>query len=402
MTVAEIEALGPRLDRFLRPFLQALPAGQGNTAGGTRRNFEAYVRGLLSGLERKSVEPIAVAAGIDERTLQLFLSDRPWDHDGLRDALQRHAAAAHPALLELAVIDETSHVKKGDKTPGVQRQWCGTRGKVDNCIVMVHLAGASADGQAAVLLDSDLYVPKSWGAERRDAAGMPAGPSARPKWRLALDQHARAAANGLRFRWLTADEGYGSKPAFLAELVARKQSFAIEVPKTFRGWTTPPFHMTPDVPKPKTAENLARHSSYGTAWQPYEIKMTSKGPTAWEVRRLPFGFRSGTEVIRNVELMTARNLLDPQEVKYFVVFDATGAAPESMKVRAAFGRPAVEDVFEKSKGELGLSHFEGRSYTGLLRHCHLTALALLFLVLETVRERKKKGRRRRFARSSGR
>ena len=394
MTVDEIEAFGERVERFLAPFLAALPGGRGRGEGCTRANFEAYFRGLLSGLERKSVEPIALAAGIDERALQLFLSKRPWDHDGLRDALQRHVAAKAPDLLELAVIDETSHVKKGDQTPGVQRQWCGTRGKVDNCIVTVHLAGARADGRTAVLLDSALFVPQSWDAARRRQAAMPTGVKPQPKWQLALDQHARAAANGLRFAWLAADEGYGSKPAFLAELVTRRQAFAVEVPKTFRGWTAPPLQMSSGVPKPKTAANLARHSSAGGGWNQYHVKDTAKGATAWEVRRLPFGFRCGKSVVGGVELLMARNLRKPAEVKYFVVFDPSGAASERAKMRAAFGRPAVEGCFQKAKGETGLSHYEGRKYDGLLRHCHLSALALAFLELET-------GRRRRGKKASG-
>lgn len=402
MTVDEIAALGARLERFLAPFLAALPEGVGGSAGGTRRNFAAYFRGLLSDAERKSVEPLALDAGLPPRTLQVFLANAPWDHDGLRDAVQRRVAAEAPRMLELAAIDETAHVKKGDKTPGVQRQWCGTRGKVDNCIVTVHLIGAQSDGRAAAMLDSDLYVPNSWSAARRREAGMPPELKARPKWRVALEQWDRAAANGLRFRWLAADEGYGGKPAFLAGLAARKQSFAVEVPKTFRGWTAPPMQMSEGVPKPKAAERLARHSPHGTKWRKCKIKDTSKGPTAWEVKFLPFGFRDGTRVVRGVELMVCRNLLNPGELKYFVVFDAAGSAPKAAKVRAAFGRPAVEDVFEKGKGEAGLSHYEGRTYQGLLRHCHLVALALLFLAEETARQRKKTGARRRPAKSAAR
>jgi len=389
MTVDEIEAVGTRLDAFLAPFLEALPDPRGRGAGRTRRNFDAYVRGLLSDLERKSVEPIALASGIDERALQLFLSSRPWDHDGLRDEVQRKAARSLPALLDLAVIDETAHVKKGDKTPGVQRQWCGTRGKVENCIVTVHLAGASADGRAATLLDSDLYIPQSWDAARRRAAGVPPGVKPQSKWKLALDQCRRAQGNGLRFRWLAADEGYGGKPGFLAGLVDLGQAFAVEIPKTFRGWTSPPLRLSEGAAKPSTVERLVRHSSAGAAWTKYEVKVTTKGPTAWEVRVLPFGFRDGKRAVRGLELLAARNLLDPDEVKYFAVFAPRGAA-EAEKVRAAFGRSAVEDVFAKAKGELGLSHYEGRTYDGLLRHCHLAALALLFLVSEATRERGEK------------
>jgi hypothetical protein len=123
------------------------------------------------------------------------------------------------------------------------------------------------------------------------------------------------------------------------------------------------------------------------------VKDTAKGPTAWAVKFLPFGFRDGAEIVRGVELIVCRNLLNPSETKYFVVHDAVGGAPKSAKVRAAFGRPAVEDVFQKGKGETGLSHFEGRTYQGLVRHCHLAALALLFLAEETGRQRQKNGPR---------
>ena len=132
MTVDEKETVEMRLDAFLRPHLEALPDGRGNGVGRTGRNVEANVRGLLSDLGRKSVEPIALASGIEELALQPFLLSRPWDHEGLRDQVHQTAARTLPALLDLAVIDETAHVMKGDKTPGVQRQWCGTRGKVEN------------------------------------------------------------------------------------------------------------------------------------------------------------------------------------------------------------------------------------------------------------------------------
>ena len=390
MTVAEIEALGPRFEAFFQPFLELLPDGKGRGAGCTRRNCSLYVRGLLSDLERKSVEPIALASGVDERALQQFLSSRPWDHDAVRDEVQRRAVAAIPALLDMAVIDETSHVKKGTKTPGVQRQYCGAVGKVENCIVTVHLAGSSADGGAAALLDSDLYVPDSWDAARRQEAKIPRDVKPRPKWRVALDQCRRARSNGLHFRWLAADEGYGGKPGFLAGLVDLGQAFAVEIPKTFRGWTHPPHRLTDGSLDPSTACRLVRHSCEGTEWTKYEVKVTAKGPTAWEVRLLPFAFRDGQRVVRGVELLAARNLLDPEAVKYFAVFDPTGEAPETEKVRAAFGRPAIEEAFKKSKGELGLSHYEGRTYAGLIRHCHLAALSLLFLEIEETEEREKK------------
>ena len=133
----------------------------------------------------------------------------------------------------VGILDETSAVKKGDKTPGVQRQYLGCVGKVENGIVTVHLAVAR--GRFNALLDSDLYLPQSWDADRgrcRDA-DIPDDVRYRPKWQIGLDLVARARGDGWAFDWLTFDEGYGGKPGFLAGLDAASQRYVGEVPATF-------------------------------------------------------------------------------------------------------------------------------------------------------------------------
>ena len=159
------------------------------------------------------------------RTLQEFLSQHRWDQDALRRRLHEIIAREHTGQHPIGIIDETSDVKKGDKTPGVQRQWCGTLGKKDNCIVTVHLAYAVNDFHC--LLDGQLFVPESWANDRPRCreAGIGDEVTYQPKWRIALEQYDRARGHGIVFEWLTFDEGYGSKTPFLQALDARDQRF---------------------------------------------------------------------------------------------------------------------------------------------------------------------------------
>src|SRR5204863_5569873 len=163
MTEQDIADLGPAFAAYLRRFRGCF--GQGRTAA----HFDSYCRGLLSDLPRKSVEPIALACGTAVRTLQEFLATANWDHGLARDTLQRHLAGVVAALPDdglgtVGVIDETSCAKKGGKTPGVQRQYLGCAGKVENGIVTVHVGVARGRFQA--LLDCDLYLPRSWDQDR--------------------------------------------------------------------------------------------------------------------------------------------------------------------------------------------------------------------------------------------
>src|SRR5207245_10348287 len=136
--------------------------------------------------------------------------------------------------------DETGCPKKGDKTPGVQRQYCGATGKIENCVVTVHLGYAVADFHC--LLSSALYLPESWAndRERCQAAGIPDEVVYRPKWQIALDQVDRALAQGLCLDWLTLDEGYGKSPGFVCGLDERQLRFVGEVPKSFSCVAAPP------------------------------------------------------------------------------------------------------------------------------------------------------------------
>src|SRR5947209_6122783 len=191
MTSDWVQGIAPDFTAFLRPFERFFE----NAA--TVKHFRNYTRGLLTDLDRKTAEPLARYAGTPPRCLQQFLKACLWDHDGLTDGVQQtlHAAVAElppDPVGTVGILDETSALKKGTKTPGVQRQYLGCAGKVANGIVTVHLA--VAHGRFKALLDSGLYLPESWDADRDRcrAADIPDDLRYRPKWRIAEDLVARA------------------------------------------------------------------------------------------------------------------------------------------------------------------------------------------------------------------
>jgi SRSO17 transposase len=392
MTPEQLVALGPAFANYLREFDDCFAQDR------TREHLHTYCRGLLSDLPRKSVEPIALAAGTAVRTLQEFLKDHVWHQGQMRDRLQQRLAQ-RPApdtaddLGRVGLIDETGQVKKGTKTPGVQRQWCGAVGKLENCIVTVHLGVVW--GRYKALVDAELFLPKSWSEDRERcrAAGVPDDVVYRPKWRIALEQLDRAAANGLPLDWLTFDEGYGGKPAFLADLDERPgMTYVGEVPRHFRCLTALPRSRPPRQGwKGKRVDNLARYSSAlnRQQWQGVTLARLTLADQEWEVRAgQVYLLRRGRPTARTYWLIVARNVATG-EVKYFVS-NAPADTPLEKLLRVAFRRWNVEHTFRVSKTEIGFGHFEGRNYVALLRHLILCLLVMGFVAEQTERLRGEK------------
>lgn len=288
MTPDQMMALGTAFTAYLRIFEDCIAYCP------TAEHMHSYCRGLISDLARKSIEPIALACGTAVRSLQEFLRDHVWDQFRMRDLLQQRLLRL-PALNSadeigtIGVIDETSVAKKGTKTPGVHRQYCGSRGKLDNCIVTVHLG--IVRGLFKTLIDAALFLPKAWSEDRERCreAKIPDDLVYRPKWRIALEQVACAIANGLTLNWLTFDEYYGGKPAFLEELDARSGTYYIgEIPRNFRCLTKRPRGKKPKKGwRGKRADNLARYSSvwYQQNWQGVSLSRLTLDKQEWEVRR---------------------------------------------------------------------------------------------------------------------
>ena len=373
MTDQEIARLGPAFATFLRLFRPCFL--QERTAG----HFDNYCRGLLSDLPRKSVEPIALTSGTAVRTLQLFLTTAHWDHDRVRDALQRRlvevlANLPSDRLGTVGVIDETSAFKQGDKTPGVQRQYLGCLGKVDNGIVTVHIGVAKGRFQA--LLDADLYLPKSWDQDRPrcQEAGIPDAVRYQPKWQIALDQLIRLDRNGLRFDWLTFDEGYGSKVPFLTLLSLTGQKFVAEVPISFA------VRVVGIAGSVRADEVLTVADAKGG--RRHRIRRETCGDAWWRAESLVVRVRD-----RDYLLVVAINEATA-EVKYFVT-NATGE-PLGRVLAVAFRRATIEHGFRVAKSEAGLTHYEGRQYPGLIRHLILALIVLGFVSMHTDRLRGEK------------
>jgi len=396
MTAEQIAGLAPAFTAFLGSFKPCFARRD------TFAHLGNYCRGLISDLPRKSVEPMALAAGAAVRTLQEFLTHHAWDHDAMLARMQRRIVEHHlPAPGErsaaelgvIGLIDETSVAKKGDKTPGVQRQYCGASGKIDNCIVTVHLAVKY--GRFSALLDSDLFLPEeSWDLDRARcaAAHIPDEITYRSKWLIALEQVDRATANGVRFDWLTFDEWYGGKPEFLFQLENRGIHYVCEVPKSFMCWPTRPKYDSTQAPfVAKRADNAAMWGKpfRGQKWQTVKLARQTLAPQVWKVKAAQVYLQhDGKPTDRTYWLIVAKNTRT-DEIKYFV----SNAPPKTRLLtllKVAFCRWNVEHAFRLAKSEIGFGHFEGRNWKGLLRHMILCQLVLLFVAEQTDKHRGEK------------
>jgi SRSO17 transposase len=403
MDAKQIRRLEPQLAEYLDRFEDCFARRD------TRLHFPVYVHGQLSELPRKSVEPIALAAGTPVRTLQEFLTHLSWDEDRMRLRVASIVAEEHAHDESIGIIDETGWVKKGDRTPGVQRQYCGSVGKQENSIITVHLGYTAGDFHC--LLDGDLFLPESWNADRDRCrrAGIPDEVVYRPKTEIALELYDRAVAHGVRFEWLTFDEWYGGKPAFLRALAARGQKFVGEIPKSFTAWIKPPrvterpLHrkqrggarkaprLAAGASKPQSVEHLAQsHRALAAQpWRTWRIKDTHKGPLVWHVKHALVHIKDEQGLPEGPYHLLVCYHPFTGEIKYFLS-NAPKDTPLKKLLRVAFGRWRIERCFEDGKGEVGLDHWEGRRWIGLKRHLILTTVSYLFLSKAGQRLREKK------------
>jgi SRSO17 transposase len=397
MTADQIRSLQPALAALLerfRPFFNR---------EATFEHWERYLLGLMADLKRKSVEPIALASGVAVRTLQEFLAFFVWDEQRVSDKLQQIVQDEHGAEGAIGVVDSSGHPKQGNKTPGVQRQWCGELGKVDSCVVGQHLLYTDnhPTNPFSCLLASDLYLPECWDRNRARCreAKIPDEVIYRPKWRMALDQIQAALGNGVRFSWLTFDEEYGSIPQFWFELDRLGQRAIGEVRSNFLCWPSRPHCRSGQrAHAPKRVDNVCRYSPVFTEqnWRRIKIKDTTRGSAVWEVKAARVHLVDRSQQIHGVStptdrlywLIVARNAVTG-EVKYFISNASAGVGVREM-MTAAFARWHVEKWFERGKQEAGFGAFEVRTYRSLIRHWLCSRLVMYFLAAQTRRLRGEK------------
>ena len=337
-----------------------------------RRRALAYLRGLLSQVERKNSWWLAEQAG--EQTpdgMQRLLNGSGWDADGVRDDLCDYVVEHLGDPGAVLVLDETGFVKKGDRSAGVQRQYTGTVGKQENCQVAVFLAYATPGGVA--LVDRDLYLPTSWTQDpaRCRTAGVPEEVVFQTKPQLGQAMLERALAAGVPFGWVTGDTVYGGDRRLRVWLEERAIRHVMAVKCTEPVWT-----LTDHGPGQVAARDLIAEVE-PAQWLRINAGDGSKGKRFYDWTRVPL-WRWGWPADVGFWLLARRSLSDPGELAYYVCFGPADT-PLVTLVQVAGSRWRVEEAFEHAKGEVGLDHYQVRQYPAWYRHVTLAMVALAFL-----------------------
>lgn len=365
-TLDEVEGWAGELDR-----LHARIAGRFVRAEPRRRAL-AYLKGLLSGIERKNGWQLAEEAG--EQTpdgMQRLLGTAQWDADAVRDDLLAYVLDHLADPSAILVLDETGFLKKGTKSAGVKRQYTGTAGKRENCQVGVFVTYSTP--QAHVLLDRELYLPSEWTADpaRCREAGIPEKVTFATKPQLAQRMLERIWAAGLKSAWVTGDTVYGGNSTLPPWLEAQQRPFVLGIAEN-DGVDLPWQRATYHLP----ASEVAAHAV--TEWHRLSAGEGSKGLRwfDWARVRLAEPSQPGWERW----LLVRRKLKDPKDLAYYLVFAPSGTLLETV-VAVAGRRWTIEESLELAKGEVGLDQYEVRHWVGWYRHITLAMLALAYLAV---------------------
>jgi SRSO17 transposase len=359
----ELDAVGERIaPRFARSEV--------------RERARDYLRGLLSAAERKNGWQLAEVAGnTTPYGLQHLLGRANWDADELRDDLREYVLERLGDEEAVLICDETGFIKKGKQSVGVKRQYTGTAGKTENCQVGVFLAYASDRGQA--FIDRELYLPEEWAhdQDRRERAGVPEEVGMRAKPELAKEMLGRALEAGIRVAWVVADSVYGDTRRLGMFLEQKEQPYVLAISGKAHVWAGFRQHRVSTVLESLRQGELPSEEA-GEGWNRISAGEGSKGPRLYEWTRLPLnpplqeGFQRWLVVRRSIE--------ESDELTAYTVFCAEGTTLEAL-ARTAGSRWRVEMGFEEAKGEVGLSHYEVRSWHGWYRHVTLSLFAHAFL-----------------------
>ncbi len=326
-----------------------------------------YLAGLLARVERKNGWQLAEQLGERHpRGVQRLLDAAQWDADDVRDDLRTYVVEHLGDEQAVLVVDETGFLKKGTKSVGVQRQYSGTAGRTENCQVGVFLAYASPKGRA--FLDRALYLPKVWAEDpdRRAEAGVPETVRFATKGALARTMLQRAFAAGTPAAWVVGDTVYGTDPGLRPWLERERRAYVLAVPKTHRVW-----------PGERQATAQAAIASLpASAWARRSAGEGSQGPRWYDWAWIPLAGECPAGWGR--WLLARRSLSDPDDLAYYRVFAPSGT-PLEQAVRAAGRRWAIEEGFERAKGEVGLDQYEVRRWEAWHRHITFALLAHAYL-----------------------
>jgi SRSO17 transposase len=379
----DVRSCRDHLARFLTRYLPIFYRSE------QREHAGAYLRGLLSGLQRKSIEPIAGQAGIPRKNLQMFVGQGLWDDEEVTSELRRDVVEELGEPDGVIVLDGSGFPKKGTKSCGVARQWCGRLGKKESCQIGVFLAYVGSKGHAP--LDRRLYLPKDWAddPDRREAAHVPEDVVYRKVWEIA-DDLLKKDGPGVPHGWVVGDDEFGRASDFRARLRVRRERYVLDVAcnTTIRDLegTPPPrsgrHGRNRRVPFQRVDSWVAKLPADG--WTKLEIRDGAKGPIVVEAAMARVQAKLGRKNGPEERLVVIRTLEAKPKLTYAMT-NAASSVPLADVVKARLMRHRVERVFEEAKGEVGLAHYEVRSWVGWHHHVTLSLLALWFLILERQR-----------------
>lgn len=364
----------------------------------SREHFFKYMVGQLSDLERKSIEPIALAVKDGNvRALQRFITDAPWDDENIiskyRILVNDDLGSSEGAL----IFDESGFVKKGDNSIGVARQYCGTIGKVDNCQVGVFAAYVSEHGYA--LVDKRLFIPEQWFTDayrqRRQKCNLPEDITFRTKPELAVEMlRGISDEKALPFKYILADSVYGMSPEFIETVEAfPDKTYLVSIPKSTLCWLKQPMIITKQYrwsgeirtktiladsdSKPMSVGELAKNIS-DYFWYRRKVSEGAKGPIVYEFTRRQVILSAAGLPKKRVWLLIRRTLGSDPQYSYFISNASTGTRLKTLVWLSGL-RWAIEQSFEETKNELGMDHYEVRKFMGWHHHILTCMLAHFFL-----------------------
>jgi SRSO17 transposase len=385
VTPALTEGLLERLAAFVAPYAEALEEPE------QKRHAREYLAGLLSHLEHKTGEAIAYLHDQPRQGIQKFLGHVPWDHQPLLTTLARQVGQDLGEPDAVLVFDPSGFPKKGDRSVGVQRQWCGRLGKVENCQVGVYMAYVARRGQALVNLR--LYLPREWANDRvrRKVAGVPKPIRFQTRHALALAMLDEQGAH-LPHGWVAGDDEMGRPSAFRQELQGRGERYLLAVPantKVRDVEAAPPSYSGRGRPpqQPWTRVDRWVAAVPASAWTRIDVRDGAKGPLVIEVlkRRVQPRTETGGTGPEELLFLTRERQSDKTYKHDSYLSNAGPEVPLSELARVSKAAHRIEECFERAKGEAGLADYQVRNWMAWHHHQTLSLLAAWFLDQETRR-----------------
>jgi SRSO17 transposase len=379
------QGLFDRLETFVEPFAASLYQPE------RRRHAAEYMTGLLSKLPRKSGEAIAYLHDSQRQGLQNFIGSVPWDHEPLLAALARQVGEDLGEPDGVIVFDPSAFRKKGTKSVGVARQWCGRHGKVDNCQVGVFMAYITKKEHAIV--NTRLFLPKEWATDkaRRKEAGVPKEMKHRTRHQLALEM-LEGCGKALPHSWIAGDDEMGRPSGFRDELRHRGERYLVAVPSNtlVRDLDVPPPEYSGRGRYPKSPFlrlDRWRAAVPEGAWTSIDVRDGEKGPLVVEVVRRRVQARTETGGTGPDELLfVTREAQSDGTFKHdYYLSNADPDEPLGELARVTRAAHRVEECFRRGKSEAGLADYQVRNWRGWHHHQALSLLAAWFLNRETRR-----------------